>query len=787
MKTASKLRVLEVEDLSAAERKEWTLGDLFSVFGRRRVFLIWSVGGMLLLVTVYCLLATPRYQSTSEIEVQKESPGVFGLESSVMGDSSNADADSLDYSMTLETEANILESNTLALDVIKDLKLETTEDYYPQHKSGISIPAWVLFWKKPVEPMSVALDDAPNRRYVVLKIFASHLKVAPVPGTRLIEVNYSDPDPRLASMVVNRLVQALMDYTFQARFNATVQASTWLGNQLTGLKKQTEALQEKAIRLQRETGMFGDDESHNIVLARLETLNETLAVAESNRILKEAVYRISQVGDPELISGLAGNAGAGATPATTNSLALIQTLRGQEATLRAEIAEDDTRYGAAYPRLAELHAQLDGIEKSIYEEVRRIGERSRTDYEIAAQAESSARHSFEKQKALANEANDKAIAYGLARQEADGSRNIYQGLLAKLKQAGVLEGLKSTNLVVVNPARVPPTNRPHSPNVPLYYAAGLVAGLFVGCTAALVRELHDHSVRSLEEMELMLGGPLLGVVPSLERLGWRSRWLHSSSPGRNGMEHELGPLSPASRAFTRRESTRYDAAPFLEALRSLRTSLQLLRDGQPPQVVLVTSSVAGEGKSKLTANLAGVLAQSGARVLLVDADLRCPVLHAQLGLNDAAGLGAVLADGVSPVVYKHPQLPALSMLCGGATPAFPSELLGSKRMSDLLVGWRTQYDFILLDSPPVLPVTDARVLSRMCDATLLVARHGFTSRQAIQRSHQLIQQQLPEHSVLGAVLNGVSAESADYYEYYGYKSLANRPVAGSRRKRRASA
>jgi capsular exopolysaccharide synthesis family protein len=253
------------------------------------------------------------------------------------------------------------------------------------------------------------------------------------------------------------------------------------------------------------------------------------------------------------------------------------------------------------------------------------------------------------------------------------------------------------------------------------------------------------------------------------------------------MEHELGPLSPASRAFTRRESTRYDAAPFLEALRSLRTSLQLLRDGQPPQVVLVTSSVAGEGKSKLTANLAGVLAQSGARVLLVDADLRCPVLHAQLGLNDAAGLGAVLADGVSPVVYKHPQLPALSMLCGGATPAFPSELLGSKRMSDLLVGWRTQYDFILLDSPPVLPVTDARVLSRMCDATLQVARHGFTSRQAIQRSHQLIQQQLPEHSVLGAVLNGVSAESADYYEYYGFKSLANRPVAGSRRKRRASA
>jgi len=787
MKTTSKLRVLEVEDLSAVDRREWTVGELFSVFRRRRAYLNWSVGGLLLLVTAYCLLATPRYQATSEIEVQKESPGVFGLESSVMGNTSNADADSLDYTMTLETEANILQSSTLALDVIKNLGLETTKDYYPAHQTGFHIPSWLLFWKKPVEPLSVALDDAPNRQYVVLKIFSSHLKITPVPGTRLIEVRYSDPDPRIASMVVNRLVQALMDYTFQARFNATVQASTWLGDQLTGLKKQTEALQEKAIRLQRDTGMFGDDESHNIVLARLETLNEALAVAESNRILKEAVYRISQVGDPELISGLAGNAGVGATPATTNSLALIQALRGQEATLRAEIAEDDTRYGAAYPRLTELHAQLDGIEKSIHEEVRRIGERSRTDYEIAAQAESSARHSFEKQKALANEANDKAIAYGLARQEADGSRNIYQGLLAKLKQAGVLEGLRSTNLTVVNPARIPPTNRPSSPNVPLYYAAGLAAGLFVGCSSALVRELRDNSVRSLEEMELMLGGPLLGVIPSLDGRGWRSRLLHSRSAGRNGTQQDWGPLSQVSVATARRESTRYDAGPFLEALRSLRTSLLLLRDGQPPQVVLVTSSVAGEGKSRLTANLAGVLAQSGARVLLVDADLRCPVLHSQLGLRDAAGLGAVLADGASPVVYKHPRLAALSILCGGATPALPSELLGSKRMVDLLAGWRAQYDFILLDSPPVLPVTDARVLSRMCDATLLVARHGFTSRQAIQRSHQLIQQQLPGRSVLAAVLNGVSSESADYYEYYGYKSSAYRPIAGSRRKGHANA
>jgi succinoglycan biosynthesis transport protein ExoP len=768
MKAVSPLRVLDLGDLVASERREWTLGDILAVFRRRRRHLIASLAAFLMLVTAYCFLATPRYQATGEIEVQNQSPGVLGIENSALGNASDTGADSLDYNMTLETEANILQSSTLALDVIKDLRLETTEDYFPPHKSGMQIPAWLAFWKKPVEPLSIPLDDAPNRRFVVLKIFAAHLKVTPVPGTRLIEVSYSDPNPQRAPAVVNRLIQALTDYAFQARFDVAVQASTWLGNQLVGLRKQTELLQEKAIRLQRDTGIFGDGDSHNVVLARLETLNNALTAAESNRILKEAIYHVSQSGDPELISGLAGNSAVGATPAMTNSLALIQTLRGQEAAVRAEIAADDTRYGAAYPRLAELHAQLDGLDKSIQEEVHRVGERTRTDYEIALQAEDAARHSFEKQKSLADESNDKAIAYGLARQEADSSRNIYQGLLARLRQAGILEGLRSTNLTVVNPARVPPTNRPHSPNVPLYYATAVAAGLFFGCSSALVRELQDNSVRSLQELETLLGGRLLGVIP---RLKDKARQLPQPSSA-----NASAPAQPS------RRKPAHDNAPFLEALRSLRTSLLTLQDGQPPQVVLVTSSIAGEGKSKLAANLAIVLAQLNARVLLVDADLRCPSLHRELGLPPATGLGAALTRDAVPEIHPHPHCSSLSVLCGSTIPPLPSELLGSKPMADLLTRWRTEYDFILLDSPPVLPVTDARILSRMCDATLLVARYGFTSRQAVQRSHQLVHQQLPSHAVLGAVLNAVSNRSADYYEYYGYRNSECRPTSRSRRK-----
>lgn len=752
-----------VRELPATIRPDWTLGDMFSVFRRRWIFIACSLIFTLSLITTYCLIATPHYQATAQIEVPKESPSAFGLENSVTGDAESRNADTLDYTMTLETEANILQSSTLALEVIKDLRLETTEDYYPERKPGIAIPAWVFFWRKPVEAMSVPLDEAPNRRYAVLKIFARHLKVAPIAGTRLIEISYSDPDPLRAPVVVNRLIQALSDYMLQQRIDATSQASAWLRTQLTGLRKQTAQLEEKAVRLQQETGRYGDDESHNIVLIRLQRLNEALATAESNRILKEAIFRIAQSGDPELISGLAGNSAAGTTPAMNNSLALLQSLRSEEASANADIAQNDSRYGPSHPRMAELHAHLDGIEKSIQDEVHRIGERSRTDFEIAARAENAAKESLDQQEELVNDSNDKAVAYGLAKQEADSSRNVYEGLLAKLKQAGVLEGLRSSGFAIVDPGRVPPTNHPKSPNLPLYYAAAVAGGLILGCSGALVRDFRDHSIRSIEDLELLLGAPLLGVVPRLEYRRWPLK------PHQHALQLQLSDPAENSRGIAK-ENRPFVEGPFIDGLRSLRTSLLLQYEGRPSKVVLVTSSVLGEGKSKLAVYLAGVLAQLGARVLLVDTDLRCPAVHSELGIESSPDLGNALINiDTPPAIQVLPQLPSLSVLCGSEIYPHSAELLASPRMHALLEVWRSEYDFVLLDSPPVLPVTDAIVLAQMSDVVLLVARHRFTPKHAIQRSHQLIRQQLPSSAILGAVLNGVAPGSPEFYEYYGYK------------------
>jgi polysaccharide biosynthesis transport protein len=757
-------RMLDLADLLQPGKPDWTLVDLIAVLRRRSSYLLVSTGGMLVLATLYCLLATPRFRASGEIEVEKEAAAAFGLENSVAGKVESNAPDSLDYSMTLETQAKILQSSTLALQVIKELKLEATSDYFPVHASGLRIPAWLLFWQKPLEPTSVSLDHAPNRRYVALKIFSKQLKVTPEAGTRLIEVTYSDPDPELAAAVVNRLLQALTDYIYQSRSRATTEASAWLASQLAVLGRQTKSLDDKANRLQRDTGIYKDKDIHSVILDRLNALNMRVTVAESNRLMLEAIDRVSQTGDPELISALAGSTLTLGTPALVSSVTLLQTLRARESETRAQIAETDVRYGPAHPRIAELHAQLEGIEGSIHEEVMRIGQRSHADLEIAQASELSAQDAFDKQRALADQVSGKSAAYQMAQDEADGTRGVYQQLLAKLKAAAVLEGLRSTNLTVVTPGLVPPPNRPKSPNFPLSYAAALVGGLFLGTLSALASELADNTVRSLAGLERLTGSQLLGALPHLRSERKMQRLLLDTSTGPT----LRGPVFLAAN----NDPPSLIEASFLEALRSLRTSLLLLRGGHRSQVVLVTSSIAGEGKSKIAVNLAGVLAQLGARVLLVDGDLRRPSVHRQLHMHGSDGLGAALIHDGDAAIRVYGPLPNLSVLCGCDAVRMPAELLASSRMFDLLREWRVNFDFVVLDSPPLLPATDALVLSQLSDITLLIARHGFTPKQAVHRAVSTLQNQIPETCLMRVVLNDVHSGSYDFREYYGYEPRA---------------
>jgi capsular exopolysaccharide synthesis family protein len=703
---------------------------------------------MFLLAVLACIFMTRRYEASGVFELQKSAADSLDLADMMGGGEASGASDSLTINVDLQTQADILQSDTLAIKVIKELDLEHNKDFQPSF-SPLNAVLSLVSPKGPADPPNAPLEESPHRRVEMLRVFSKNLTVKVNSGTRLIEVDYSSRDPKVAAAVVNHLVQALIDYTFQTKFTATNQVSSWLEGQLGDLRKQSEDLQSQVVALQQGSGIFGVGGTdlqgkpvvYSPILDQLQQSTALLAQAEMSRVLKESVYEVAKTGNPELISQLAGTSMIGqAGQGVANSLTLIQSLRGQEATLTAQIGQDSTQFGAAYPKLVQERESLKSVQKSLQDEIARMGERAKNDYDIALQTQAGAKDAFETNRKAAEALNDKTIGYTILSKEADQSQELYQDLLKRLKEAGILEGLHSSNLTVVDAALAP--DKPNRPKVPLYLSLGLVLGIFFGGCAALVVDAVDNKVQGSEEIE-NLQLPLLGILPQIK----------AEERTANQILLDAG----------------YSA--FSEAVRSLRSTLLISRSGTPPQVLLVTSGSPREGKSTLSLNLAASLAQYNKRVLLVEADLRRPVLGKRLGLTMTGGMSTLLADKDATLQTESiAKYPTLFVLPAGPVPPYPAELLGSSRLVGLLEEFRKSFDFIVLDSPPILPVTDAQILESLADATVLVARAGLTTRVALQRAYNILLPHVkdPESPSIGVVLNSISVTSAAYYGYYGY-------------------
>jgi capsular exopolysaccharide synthesis family protein len=337
-----------------------------------------------------------------------------------------------------------------------------------------------------------------------------------------------------------------------------------------------------------------------------------------------------------------------------------------------------------------------------------------------------------------------------------------------------LADFKVSDIAVVDPARIPA--KPAKPNVLLYLAAALAGGAFFGCCGALLRETLDNKIRSLPDLESQLGEVPLGVLPFHDMKSQRRQPARALPKKAKSDSLSLEPGSATS--LIADENSRLAAltdpwSAYVEGIRALRTSILLSRGGSPPQVILVTSSVAAEGKSMLSVNLATLLAQQGKQVLLIDGDLRRPTLHRTLHIPNDEGLSSFLAGtsnigNPADVGVTTQEVPTLTILTAGPVPPYPAELLGSEQMRQAIAAWREHFDFILIDAAPVLPVTDSVVLSTMVDFTLLIARHDMTERQSLDRSYRMLQTQI-ERNKIGIVLNAVRRDSSTYYQYYGYK------------------
>ena len=716
--------------------QESALGEYIRILMKRK----WTVLACLLaifsIVAIASLKMTPLYEASGSIEINKPDSGLVNF--------SNSPTFNVDYydPSELETEVMILQSDLLAMQVVKELGLDRRPEFGGK---TAALPSSLDLAPDPLQA------DA-GRTSGLLSSFRGNLKVALSPNSHIIKVSFRSPDKDLTANVVNTLMSTYTENNFKSRFDSTMQASDWLSKQLVDLQMKVETSQEKLVRYQKEHEILGIDEKQNITTAKLDELNKALTQAESERMDKESVYRLVQAGDADTIASAASAldaAGAG-----NQSGGLLESLRTKEADLKIQAAELSTQFGPSYPKLAQLENQLKEIDAQLLAETRKVGGKIRGQYMAALQRENMLHDALEKQKQEANKLNESAIEYSLLKRDLDTNRQLYEGLLEKLKEAGVSAGLRSNNFRIVDVARVP--TAPVEPNIPRNLAFAFMLGLTSGVGLAFLLEGLDSTVRTTEQAQMISGLPPLGMIP----LGSRT-----AREGANPKRLVIATSKEAVELITQVRPQ----SQMAESYRALRTSLLLSNLGAPPKVIMVTSALPQEGKTTTSINCAVVLAQKGIRVLLIDADLRRPSIHKTLGMGPRSGLSNVLTGSATlqQAITRSPTLPNLDVLPAGTPPPNPAELLASANMRDVLQELRGQYDHIVVDTPPTLSVTDAVVLSPRADAIVLVIRSGQTTKQALRRSRDILMQ--VNAKVSGVLLNAVDLSSPDYYYYYEYQ------------------
>ena len=768
---------LSRRDNSASRRTlnpDLELREIVRILRRRRIAIFTALLLGLVLAALSVFFARKEYSSTATIEMNQESGTALGLADLSGIASGLGDQDQMN--MDLLTQETVIMSDNTALRVIEDLKLDLNPPF--------AIPVSERRKESPLEhERGLPLDQAPNQRERLLKIFKSGLHVSLIKGTRLLAITYTDTDPNRATAVANAVVDAYMNESTQARFQASSKTSLWLTGQLAALKQKVEESQSRVTAFERASGMTGmttpaidkkgqaspsslTATADNVPLERLLELNRDLTSAEVARIAKEAIYKMTESQNPEVVVGIGSSAlasvvGPGSPIASGSAdLVLLQQLRQQLAQVNVQLATSGTKYGAKSPVMIQLNTERASIDAQTRAELGRIRVRTKNELDLAILAEDGIRRQIAAQERIVDKVTEKADRLVLLQEEAQSNRGIYQDLYSKLEEASVTAGIKASNITLVDPARIPA--QPSYPKKKATIAFGALIGLVVGFAAAFLWDYFDDSIAMPEQVEQITAIPVIGAIPDFNQRKSATR-SYGFAPGftLKSKDREEG----KSNAWL----LRAPRSQIAESYRALRTALLLTRAEQPPRVVLFMSGSPGEGKSTTCLNTAAAFALQGDRVLYLDADLRRAQAHRFFNCSNGAGLSNCLASGLAfPEALKsYSGIQTLFLLPAGPHPPNPSELLGSKRFVELLAELRTHFDYIFIDSPPVLLVTDAQLISPLVDGFVLVLRSNKTSRRFLDRCLSLMR--AAKAPALGIVMNAVNLRRAGYsgYGYYG--------------------
>jgi capsular exopolysaccharide synthesis family protein len=696
-----------------------TLSEALITLRKRRWVLIVAVALGLAYGIFTAQFQPKNYESYGRIQVRSGSSNEYRV-NAVQGYGE-------DSASKMLTEIEILKSDSLMLKVAREMDLSNNANF--MEEKG---------------PLPHTTLDNPDVRQTTVHRLQSVLHVALTPKTDIIRISYSSPDPKLSADIVNKVISTYIQRSYETRFASTQRVSTWLSGTLDDLKQQVETSQEQMLDLQRKLGILGFDPTHNQISTSLDDLSKAAGAAKLARIIAEARYRVVNGMDPNTIEG-----SIELTPGTQP--AELNTLRGSLAGARSNYAQLEATLGPNHPQSKALKAQIDELLKEIESEQNRLLVQAKQNYVVARANEEQTTAALETQKTDAYKLRDQLVEYNLREREFEANRTLYDNLQQRLRTASVESGLESLEIDVVDPA-LPPANPVLRPQSTIILTA-LVFSLVAGIVIAFVLESLDTGLRSIAEIESITELPSLAVIPRARRSSVDQAATMTTA------QRNIGILTQPK-------------SQFAEAFRSLRTSLLLSTTGHPPKFIVMTSATPSEGKTTAASNLAAILAQRDTKVLLIDGDLRRPNVHHRFGLNGKVGLTTILtgATTLEGTIQHVPEIPNLDILPSGPVPPFPTEMLSSEAMTAVLKRCGELYDYVVIDSPPILSVTDGVILARDADAVVLVVRHGKSSKHVVRRARDLLLRS--GATITGIVLNAVDLNSPEYYGYYGYSGYS---------------
>jgi capsular exopolysaccharide synthesis family protein len=754
---------------------------------RKHIWLIIGISALIpTLVAIYLVRKPDIYESQARIQVDLENAnpllGGMSKNSNVILNSETNDP------AYFNTQLQILTGPGLLRKVVKNLDLEHNPDFVRENSSeSKSIWARVrsaLGFKSKADSKSPTPDVLPvstanssaaqeqadaERLADFVESMQESLRVEPVKETRLtvretrlIDISYRHTDPHLAAKIVNSIAQTFIDQNYEKKTENSGNTGTYLQKRIAELQSANRLKEEELINYAKNHQILSLDASQNTVVERLEGLNKQLLVAENERKLAEAAYRASL--QPGAAEALAEGGGSdrdvpSATKVTTEAEVKLAELRQK----RAELLVENTPKN---PVVKEVDKQIAALEKTVTDTraraTRVVTTNLGTRYRQAQAAEDALRKAYDQQRAETLTQNEAAVQYRIIQQEIETNKTLLDGLLQRIKENDVVMAGTPNNIRVVDYAIA--QKKPVAPRRTMIVALAFILSFCLGVGLAFLIEYMDDSVRTTEDIENFLRLPSVALIPQVgvakqkRLLAFSNKNNAMTTVNGNGSHEVL--LSDIDKR-----------SPVAEAYRHLRTSILLSTAGRPPRTLLITSSVPSEGKTTTAVNTAISLAQTGASVLVIDADMRRPRLHSIFNLSNATGLSALLSRDASAVeisaVIQKDEKSGLHVMTAGPVPPNPAELIGSDQMLKLISAVTGNFTHVIFDSPPVAAFTDGVLIAAMVDAVLLVVHSGKSSRKVIARARKLLQD--VGARIIGVVLNKVpSAGSNSYYYYSGY-------------------